>query len=146
MIYPKFLENNSTIGIAPMSAGVGHKIESFDKSLSRLKSETYKIKEEGKVRINDLRAGSGKERADALHKLFQDDDVDMIICASGGDFCIETLPHIDLDIIKDNPKWFLGASDPTSICFMVTTKLDIATLYGYNAGSYSTVIKHMLHL
>ena len=30
----------------------------------------------------------------------------------------------------------MGASDPTNLLFIVTTMLDIATIYGFNAGSY----------
>jgi len=60
----------------------------------------------------------------------------MIICASGGDFQFETLPYIDYEAIQSNPKWYMGYSDPTNLLYTVTTKLDIATLYGCNAGSY----------
>ncbi len=136
MIYPKFLKKDDIIGVIALSSGVGHKLESFDKSLDRLKSEGYSIVEDKNTRINDLRGGCATDRAEGLKRLFQNQDVDMIMCASGGDFLYEVLPYVDLDVIKENPKWFMGASDPTSLAFMITTKLDIATLYGYNAGSY----------
>ncbi len=136
MIYPKFLKKDDTIGVIALSSGVGHKLESFDKSLARLKKEGYKIVEDKNTRLNNLRGGSANDRAEGLKELFQNKDVDMIMCASGGDFLYEVLPYVDLEAIKDNPKWFMGASDPTSLAFMITTKLDIATFYGYNAGSY----------
>ncbi len=136
MIYPKFLKENDTIGIVALSAGVGHKIERFEQSLSRIREEGYKIVEDKNVRLDNLRGGTALERASGLKILFEDDNVDMIFCASGGDFMYEVLPYIDLESVKNNPKWFLGASDPTSLAFMITTKLDIATFYGYNAGSF----------
>ena len=46
------------------------------------------------------------------------------------------MPYIDFDSIKAHPKWFLGASDPTNLLFPVTCHCDIATIYGFNAGSF----------
>ena len=43
MIYPKFLNSGDTIGICAPSAGVGKKINEFEKSLNTLKKEGYKI-------------------------------------------------------------------------------------------------------
>lgn len=136
MIFPKFIKKNDVIGICALSAGVGHKIDDYEISLDILKSEGYKIKEEGQVRVDSPRPSSAKERSKALKALFKDDEVDMIMCAAGGDFLYEVLPYVDIKSIKENPKWFMGASDPTSICFMITTKLDIASLYGFNGGSF----------
>lgn len=38
--------------------------------------------------------------------------------------------------IQTNPKFIQGFSDPTGILFPVTTKYDIATIYGNNFGDY----------
>jgi muramoyltetrapeptide carboxypeptidase LdcA involved in peptidoglycan recycling len=58
----------------------------------------------------------------------------MIWCASGGEILIDMLPYIDLDNISRNIKWIQGYSDPSTLLYLVTTKLDIATIYGINAG------------
>ena len=136
MIYPKFLNKNDIIGICALSAGVGHKIDKFNESLEVLKKEGYKIKETKSVRINNLVSNSPKERAKELNELIIDKNINMIMCASGGDSQIETVPYINYENIKKNPKWLMGASDPTNLLFIVTTMLDIATIYGFNAGSY----------
>ena len=136
MIYPKFLNKNDIIGICALSAGVGHKIDKFNESLEVLKKEGYKIKETKSVRVNNLVSNSPKERAKELNELIIDKNINMIMCASGGDSQIETVPYINYENIKKNPKWLMGASDPTNLLFIVTTMLDIATIYGFNAGSY----------
>ena len=136
MIYPKFPQNNEVIGICAPSSGVGHKLESFDLSLEAIKSKGYKIIETDAVRVNNIRPASGKVRADEFHSLLENPDVKMIIAASGGEYCFEMLPYLDANIIRHNPKWFCGYSDPTNIEFYLTTKLDIATIYGFNAGSF----------
>lgn len=136
MIYPIFPKKDSIIGIFPPSAGVGHKIESFNKSIDSIKSKGYSILETESVRVNDIRPASGMKRAEEFHQLLKDDSVKAIISASGGEFCIEMLPFVDANIIKKNPKWLCGYSDPTNLEYFITTKLDISTIYGFNAGGF----------
>lgn len=52
------------------------------------------------------------------------------MCASGGEFLLEILPYIDFDLLKNNPKFVCGFSDPTGLLYPITTKCDIATIYG----------------
>ena len=136
MIYPSFLGKNGTIGISAPSAGVGRKLEDFDRSLATLRRKGYRIVETASVRINDMRGGSAEERAEELVSLFKNDDVDFVMAAAGGDFLFEILPYTDFRTMKKHPKWLMGASDPTGILFPYTTKYDVATIYGCNAGSY----------
>lgn len=136
MKYPKFLNVNDTIGICALSAGVGHKIEDYIKSIDFLKSKGFNIKECGNVRSNNIVSESPTKRAESLNNLYLDKEVDFIMCATGGEFLIDILPFIDEKIIVSNPKFFMGYSDPTSINILLTTKYDIASIYGFNAGSY----------
>ncbi len=135
MKYPKFLSKNSTVGVVALSAGVGDNLEGYDKSINHLKEE-FNIVETSSVRNVGERPATGEVRAKELDELVNNEEVDLIMCASGGDFLYEILPYVNLDNIKNNPKWYMGASDPTSILYMITTKCDIATLYGFNAHSY----------
>ncbi|MCF0105536.1 MAG: LD-carboxypeptidase [Holdemanella sp.] len=136
MIYPEFIKKNDTIGICAPSAGVGKKLDDFDKSLSVLKSEGYNIKETRSVRINNIRSADGITRARECESLFKDKDVDMVICAAGGDFLNEMLPYVDFEILKNNPKWLMGHSDPTGLLFPYTIECDVASIYGMNAGGF----------
>lgn len=140
MIYPEFLTEQSTIGICAPSAGVGHKLDSFNQSLKVLKAQGWKVWETEHVRVDDLRGGSALERSQELMSLFSLDELDAVLCAAGGDFLDEILPLIDWQVLADHPKWLMGASDPTGILFPLTTICDIATLYGSNAGSFDAVV------
>ena len=71
-----------------------------------------------------------------MNSLVNDSSVGAVWLAAGGDFQFETLPYIDFDWIEKNPKWYLGASDPTNLLFPITCKCDLATVYGFNAGSF----------
>ena len=135
MQYPKFLDNESTIGVVALSAGVGDGLEEYERSLFHFK-EHFNVIETKSVRNIGPRPADGKTRAKELDKLVLDKDVNLVMCASGGDFLYEILPYVNLDNIKNNPKWYMGASDPTSILYLITTGCDIATMYGFNAHSY----------
>lgn len=136
MIYPEFLKEKDTIGVCALSCGIGHKLESFNESLSYLKKNGFQIQETASVRNDAEPSNDAQTRASELDCLVQNEDVKAIWLASGGDFQFETLPYIDFEAIQKHPKWILGASDPTNLLFPVTCKCDIATLYGFNAGSF----------
>lgn len=137
MIYPEFLQNGSTIGIAAPSAGVGDDIDDWEKSIGVLEREGFQISETPSVRNNDERSADAVTRGRELTSLFTDLKADFVMCAAGGDFLDECLPYVDFEAMKINPKWIMGASDPTGILYPYTTKYDVATIYGLNAGSYS---------
>lgn len=68
-------------------------------------------------------------RARDLMEAFRDPDVAGIFCAIGGDDSIRTLPYVDLDVIRANPKVFMGYSDSTINHFMMY-KAGLVSFYG----------------
>lgn len=70
-----------------------------------------------------------KARADDLMAAFADPSIKGIISTIGGDESIRILPFLDLDVIRNNPKVFLGYSDTTSTHF-ACLKAGIASYYG----------------
>lgn len=84
-----------------------------------------------------------KARADDLMEALEDRSVKAIISNIGGEDSIRTLPYIDLEIIKNNPKIFIGFSDSTitHFCFYkagVTSFYGTSTLVGFaeNGGMH----------
>lgn len=135
MKYPHFLNNKDIIGITAPSSGVGHKLTSYNLSINNLKKH-FNIIETNSVRNKDEMSNTPSIRGKEFNELLNNKDVKCILCASGGDFCISALEYIDFDLLKENIKWIEGYSDPTSILYYITTKYDIATIYGNNAGSF----------
>lgn len=142
MKYPKFLVKGSTIGITAISAGVGNWLDAFNSSIRNIEKSGFKTVETDSVRVNHYVSNTGSVRAKELDEIILNDDVDMIMCAAGGDFALEMLSFVNADSIIKNPKWIIGASDSTSLLYYVTTVLDIATMYGYNAGSFDVKNLH----
>lgn len=139
MIFPTFLKKQSTIGLCAPSAGAGFYEggESVDLAIAQLQAHGFQTKETPGVRLAADRGGTASQRGRELTDLFLDPAVDAVLAVSGGDFLFEMLPEIDWNRIRRHPKWMMGASDPTSILFTLTTKYDIATLYGRNAMSFA---------
>ena len=139
MYYPEFPKKHDVIGISAPSQGVGHKIESYEASLDTLTRKGFEILETAHVRVDGDRGGSARERGAELTSLFADERVRAVISAAGGDFLFEILPYVNWSVLRNHPKWLCGASDPTSLLYTYTVKYDVATLYGFNAGSFDEV-------
>ena len=46
-------------------------------------------------------------------------------------------------MLKKNPKWIQGYSDPTGLLYPIITKIDMATIYGYNFKSFAMDPMHI---
>ena len=68
-------------------------------------------------------------RAKDLMDAFKDKEIKAIFCNLGGDDTVRLLPYIDYEIIKNNPKIFMGYSDTTINHFMLQ-KAGIVSYYG----------------
>ena len=68
-------------------------------------------------------------RAQDLMDAFRDKTINGIFCAIGGDDTIRLLPYIDYDVIRSNPKIFMGYSDTTVNHFMLY-KAGLVSFYG----------------
>ncbi len=139
MIIPKYLDDGDTIGVTACSCGVLKKIDKYENSINNFKKYGFNIVETNNVRTAGVVSSDKITRARELESLFLNDNIKMVQIASGGDFLYDMLDEVDFNILKDNPKWLAGSSDPTSLVYILTTKYDIATFYppsnmsGFNA-------------
>jgi len=64
-------------------------------------------------------AATDAQRASEINNAFEDPSIHGIWCIRGGYGCHRILPLLDLDMIRQNPKWFGGYSDVTALhtCF-----------------------------
>lgn len=114
-----------TIGIVSLSSGiigesfVKHEI---DLGINRLKDDGLHIKfMDHALKGIDYIKEHPEKRAEDLIQAFQDQDIDMILCANGGDDTYRLLPYLfEHDQLKNvlNNKIFLGFSDTTINHFM----------------------------
>ncbi len=135
MIKPKPLKENCTIGIVSPSYWLDEK--NLNKTAKFFQDIGYNI-DIGSS--NNLKwgpfAGTPQKRADDLHRMFADPDIDAIMCARGGYGANRVLPLLDYDLIQQNPKIFIGYSDITAYLTSITQKTNLVTFHGPMLTTY----------
>lgn len=74
-------------------------------------------------------AGSREERLEDFHAAFADPEVDAVIGTRGGWGSAELLPYLDAELIRANPKAFIGYSDHTSLHCWLQCEAGLVTYY-----------------
>lgn len=75
-------------------------------------------------------AGDPATRARDVTALFANEAVDVIHCFQGGYGSAQTIPLIDWDVVRANPKPFVGYSDITALHVALRHFADLVTFYG----------------
>lgn len=147
---PKKLNKGDMIGVISPSAGLGpifpHRIEQAEKNLIKL---GFKVKYAKNSLKNDgYVSASAKERADDIHEMFLDNKVRAILATIGGNHSNQVLKYLDFEIIKNNPKIFVGYSDITVLHFAFAVKANLRTYYGpciiSEFGEYPEILPYTL--
>jgi muramoyltetrapeptide carboxypeptidase len=127
---PKRLQIGDTLGIiAPASAPPDPK--NLDRAVTVLEKLGYKIKLAPNVRRRwGFLAGSDRERASDLMRMFTDRKVNAILCVRGGYGTARLLPLLDYAAIRANPKIFVGYSDITSLHCAFLKKAGLVSFHG----------------
>lgn len=134
MIKPNRLQKSDKVAIVSLSRGMlgeDRFIHLLDIAKCRLENE-YGL--EVVVMPNALKGikylyEHPEARAEDLMNAFKDKTIKAVINAIGGDDTIRLLPYIDFDVIKNNPKIFMGFSDTTVNHFMMY-KAGLVSYYG----------------
>ncbi len=129
-IKPPRLNHGDTIGIvAPASAPIDAK--AIDRSVKVLQSLGFKVKLGKHLRKKQgFLAGSDEERLGDLMSMFRDPEVKAILCVRGGYGTARLLPLLDYEVIRANPKIFVGYSDITSLHCAFLKKANLVTFHG----------------
>jgi muramoyltetrapeptide carboxypeptidase len=75
-------------------------------------------------------AGSISDRVDDLHAMFADPTVNGIFAIRGGYGSAQLLDRIDYNLIRSNPKVFVGYSDITALHLAINKKAALMTFHG----------------
>lgn len=134
LIKPKKLNPGDTVASVSLSwGGAGDPNTSFryDLAKNRLK-EVFGlnlIEMPHTLKSPDFVYNHPEKRAEDLMAAFKDPNIKAIFSTIGGDDSIRMLPYIDFDVIKNNPKIFIGYSDTTVAHFMCL-KAGLSSFYG----------------
>ncbi len=122
---PSRLKTGDTIGISSF-AWLPKDMGAIDRGIARLEAMGFKVREGACTR----RPCTPTEKLTDLHAFFEDPDVKAIISVRGGWGTLKYLPLVDMELIYDNPKIFMGFSDITTLLVPIYTIGRIVTFYG----------------
>ncbi len=129
IIKPKRLEEGDRIGVVAPASFITE--EDFEKIKSNLETlNLIAIPSRNLFKKSGYLAGSDTERVDDLHQMFIRRDIDAIICARGGYGSPRLLKMINYDLIRRNPKIFIGYSDITALLIAIHKKTGLVTFHG----------------
>lgn len=133
LIIPDRLKIGDTVATVSLSwGGAGD-----EKLLYRYETGKKRLEEMGLnvVEMDSTLKGSEyvynypEKRAKDLMNAFKDPEIKAIISCIGGDDSIRLLPYIDYEVIRNNPKIFIGYSD-TTITHLIMYKAGVRSYYG----------------
>lgn len=133
----KALKKGDKIGfVCPSSYLEKEKVVLVNNTIKILNNFGFKIawgKNAKKIDKYGISAGSPEERAEDINSFFKNLTIKAIWCIQGGDTANQILDLLDYDIIKNNPKIFMGLSDNTVLINAIYKKTGLITIHGTDA-------------
>src|SRR3954465_7991657 len=114
MIKPKALRRGDAIGVVAPAGPVNR--ERMERALARVQERGFRTKTYGDIyRSSGYLAGDDDTRAAEFMAAFADPETSAVWCARGGYGVMRFLDRLDFEIVRQNPKIFVGFSDITAL-------------------------------
>lgn len=132
-IFPEKLKAGDEIRVISPSSSITC-VGGFDDNLiskERLETLGFKVTFGANILENDILFSSSiSSRVADLQGAFADKNVKAVLTTIGGFNCNELLHYIDWEIVRNNPKFFIGYSDTTSLHNAIFAQTGLVTYYG----------------
>lgn len=134
MIKPENLKKGDKIATISLSSGLaGDKKLRYRYEIGKKRLENLfglkVIEMSNSLKGSKYLSNNPKARAEDMMNAFKNKEIKAIFSNIGGDDTLRLLPYIDFDVIKNNPKIFVGYSDTTVNHFMCY-KAGLTSYYG----------------
>lgn len=130
LIRPKALRLGDTVGLVTPATEVPEpeRLDLAERTINYFKLRMKRGRNVGK-RFGTYRE-SVEARLDDLHTMFRDPEVKAVFCIRGGYGSMQLLDRIDYDLIRRNPKIFIGYSDITAMHLAINRHSRLVTFHG----------------
>jgi len=133
MLLGKKLQKGDTIGLIAPSGAVRAE-GAIERAIAETERMGYRVKVgESCGKVYGYLSGTDEVRARDINNMFADKDVDAIVCVRGGYGTMRILDLLNYDVIRENPKIFVGYSGITALhtamferCGLVTFEAPMA--------------------
>lgn len=144
-IKPKRLQAGDLIGLVTPGSFIPD--QALEKAVKNLEGLGFRTALAPNIRAKmGYVAGTDQQRLDDLHGMFANPEIKAVWCARGGYGCTRLLPRINFNLIRQNPKVFIGYSDITALLNAVWQKTGLIGFHGPVASSTFTAYttEHLL--
>lgn len=137
LVKPTRLTKGDTIGLVTPASSITR--SAFEKALENLDELGFNVEYSKNMRVSrGFLAGSNSQRIEDLHQMFDNSNIDGIVCARGGYGTARILPELDYSLIQANPKVLVGYSDITALLFGIYQKTGLVCFHGpVGASTYT---------
>lgn len=128
-IKPNKIKQGDTVGL--VAPGFAIKTEALYLALDTLGKMGYKTYHTTRIVGNyGYFSNTDEERAKDINEMFANPEIDAILCARGGYGSTRILDMLDYELIKNNPKPFIGFSDITAIINTIYQRTGLVAFHG----------------
>ena len=139
VLLPKALKPDDTIGLITPASPLFEAQRTLMEAQENLAHLGFKSRAAKNIfKKHGYLAGTVEERVSDLHDMFLDPQVKAIMTIRGGYGSAQLLPHLDYEVIKNNPKILIGYSDITSLLAGIHSQTGLVTFHGPVAVSTFT--------
>lgn len=150
ILKPNHLNKGDKIGVVAPSfpfptdkTDLGGYINQYLDGKSELEKMKFQVVEGKNLRkLRWWMGGTPEERAEDINIMYATPEIKAIIAHDGGHAAIDILEHLDFDLIKNNPKPFMGFSDITNLLVAMFKKTG---LVGFHMGLLSYTLGNIWH-
>lgn len=132
MIFPDRLKEGDAVGL--LSPAFPVKEEERDECVKKLEELGYRVKLgtclEKLYNFHNYLAGDARERGEDLNRMFADPEVRAVFCVRGGYGSSQIMKYVDFELIRRNPKIFVGYSDITNLHSALQMYSGLVTFHG----------------
>lgn len=138
---PRAIAPGAKIGVVSPSSPVDQ--ADLERGLECFKARGYSVEVSpyalDSLNYCDYLAGADEDRAQDLNSFFARKDIDAIICSRGGYGATRLLPHLDWDMIRSNPKSFVGYSDITTLHCGIASRAGFVSFHGPMTAAHASL-------
>jgi muramoyltetrapeptide carboxypeptidase LdcA involved in peptidoglycan recycling len=128
---PRLRAEDTIVIVSPSWGGPALYPHRVELGVEHLRSLGYEVKlAPHAANSREYVSDTPHNRASDLHDAFTDPAVKAIVAAIGGDHSCHLLPFLDWDLIRENPKIFMGYSDVTVLNVALWKRTGLVTFNG----------------
>ncbi|MFD1019838.1 S66 peptidase family protein [Thalassobacillus hwangdonensis] len=135
---PKRLKKGDTVGIIAPASPLFKKSD-LKRGIKTLEEWGYNVVVGDHVNCrHEYIAGTDEQRAADFNAMFANDNVDAVFVTQGGYGSARMIDRIDFDLVRKNPKIFIGYSDITSLHLAIQKHTGLVTFHGPGMAGFNS--------